>query len=167
MVEILALSFLQPWLWLLLKGFKDVENRQQKPFAKALGQRIALHASRGWDDEAIGFARELAGAKIAAQARATALSRRGAIVGTARLIGAVQVEGTDDTMDQLRAVQIVGDLTDEQVRQVLTSKWTFGRWGLVFVERREFVEPVPCKGALGFWRAPGEVAALVRERGAP
>lgn len=163
MTELLALSFLQPWVWLLLKGFKDVENRDQRPWAKVLGQRIALHASRGWDDGAVILARELVDAEIAAQARAAGLERRGAIVGTALLAGAVEVAATDDTMDTLRAVQVVGDLTREQVDQVLRSKWTFGRWGLVFVERRELVEPIPCKGALGFWRVPPDVAVRGQE----
>jgi hypothetical protein len=155
----LALSFLQPWLWLMLRGHKDTENRDQRPFAKAIGQRIALHASKGWDDDAVGLAGELVSPEVAVLC---ATARRGAIVGTAFLAGAVEIEGTDDRMDTLREVLVVGDLTDEQVRQVLTSKWTFGRWGLVFVERRELAEPVPCNGARGFWRVPPDVAERVR-----
>jgi hypothetical protein len=154
----LALSFLQPWVWLLLKGFKDVENRDQRPWAKALGQRIALHASRGWADDAVGFARELVSAEVAGL---TAAAPRGAIVGTAILAGAVEVEPTDDTCDTLRAVQVVGELAQAQVDQVLRSKWTFGRWGLVFVERHELVEPIPCRGALGYWRVSEDVAAAL------
>jgi hypothetical protein len=156
----LAQSFLQPWLWLLLKGFKDVENRDQPPWAKALGQRIALHASRGWDDDAVGFAEELCGPAVAEQ---TAAAVRGAIVGTAVLAGAVLVEATDDTMDTLRAVRTVGELTPAQVDQVLRSKWTFGKWGLVYVDRRELVDPVPCRGALGYWQVPEDLVERIRD----
>ena len=74
----------------------------------------------------------------------------------------VKVEATDDTMDTLRAVEIVGQLSNEQVQRVLTSRWTFGIWGLVFTEIRKLANPIPCKGALGFWRVPAEVAELVR-----
>lgn len=157
----LAQSFLQPWLWLLLKGFKDVENRDQPPWAKALGQRIALHASRGWDDDAVGFAGELCGPAVAAQ---TGAAPRSAIVGSAVLAGAVLVRPTDDACDHLEAVRVVGDLSEDQVKRVLESKWTFGKWGLVYVERRELVEPVPCRGALGYWRVPDDVAELVQAK---
>jgi hypothetical protein len=156
----LAQSFLQPWLWLLLKGFKDVENRDQPPWAKALGQRIALHASRGWDDDAVGFARELVSDQVA---NLTAAAPRGAIVGTAVLAGAVLVRPTDDTCDHLQEVRRVGDLSDDQVKRVLESKWTFGKWGLVYVDRRELVEPVPCRGALGYWQVPEDLVERIRD----
>lgn len=40
-----ALSFWQPWAWLIVNGHKDVENRSWKPSEKRIGERFVIHAS--------------------------------------------------------------------------------------------------------------------------
>ena len=49
-----ALSVRQPWAWLLVHGFKDVENRSWKTRVRGT---VAIHASRQIDRDAIGFVR--------------------------------------------------------------------------------------------------------------
>lgn len=48
MADLLALSIQQPWAWLLVNGFKPVENRSWP--TKVRG-RIAIHAGKKFDYE--------------------------------------------------------------------------------------------------------------------
>ncbi len=41
-----ALSFWQPYAWLIVNGHADVDSRTWAPPAKRLGTRIAVHASK-------------------------------------------------------------------------------------------------------------------------
>lgn len=44
-----ALSILQPWAWLIVQGFKPIENRT---WSTDLRGEILIHAGKGFDDEA-------------------------------------------------------------------------------------------------------------------
>lgn len=46
--ELRLLSLRQPWAWLLVRGFKDIENR---PWPTRYRGEIAIHASRTLDSE--------------------------------------------------------------------------------------------------------------------
>ncbi len=171
--QLLALSFLQPWLWAILerhKGFEfggayhAIENRKWKPWH--LRERIALHASAGWDKAAVPFIAD----RLGGPERLPMLYSipRGAIVGTARVFGAIDMkyEFERPLVDgHLPDRPIFGrDISAALVNRVLDSPWAFGPWCWVLADVRKLQEPVPCKGALGFWRVPEDVAALVRER---
>lgn len=52
-------------------------------------------------------------------------------------------------------VEDMVDRTDDERR------FFVGEYGLSFGDRRWFV-PIPCKGALGFWRLPADVEQRVR-----
>jgi hypothetical protein len=41
-----ALTIRQPYAWLIVNGYKDIENRSWKPSAARIGQRFWVHASR-------------------------------------------------------------------------------------------------------------------------
>lgn len=43
-----ALSILQPWAWLIVHGYKDIENRNWKT---AFRGRILIHAGKRWGRE--------------------------------------------------------------------------------------------------------------------
>lgn len=45
----LALSVRQPWAWLIVQGFKDIENRPWPAWQSVLGQRVYIHASKRFD----------------------------------------------------------------------------------------------------------------------
>jgi len=163
--QLLALSFLQPWLWCIEHGHKTVENRSWKPPARMLGKRFALHASAGWDRDAVPFVHGVLGAL---QVVMTNQPERSAIVGTARLVGALPVRVTEMperqvSVDGLPGCQ-VGDLDLRQQFEILASPWTFGPWAWLLADVRSLSETVPCRGALGFWKVPDEIAELVRER---
>jgi hypothetical protein len=153
--SLFALSFLQPWLWAILTGAKPVENRSWAPPARLLGRRVAFHASRGWDAEALGYIAELVGGNAPAVCRE---APRGAIVATAVFRGAVEVAGVEHLTETRR----VGTLSDAEITTALASRWSFGPWLWIPSEIRILRESVAAKGALGFWRVPDEIAARVR-----
>ncbi len=140
MADLLALSFLQPWLWAILEGYKPVENRTWKPPRLVLGQRIALHASLGFDKEGARFVNETLG-QIGVQRQVGNGVSRGAILGTARIRGAVTPSGSRNT--------VFGPVTDDMADPAARSPWAFGPWIWLLYYVRPLPEPVPCKGALG------------------
>ena len=42
------------------------------------------------------------------------------------------------------------------------APWAFGPWCWDLDDINELVEPVPCKGMLGLWKVPSEVAVRMR-----
>jgi len=44
-----ALSLKQPWAWLIVHGYKDIENRPWICPRRFLGKRIGIHASKTFD----------------------------------------------------------------------------------------------------------------------
>lgn len=46
-----ALTLWRPWPWAILHGGKRIENRSWAPPASIVGQVIALHAGKRWDDD--------------------------------------------------------------------------------------------------------------------
>lgn len=149
-----ALSIMQPWASLIVggprsPGVKRTENRGRAmaTFARSLlGQRIAIHASKKPDADAIldmnlgdfGF-----GLTPAEMPYALPLDfPLGAVVGVATL-GRVFGPGEPLTDDEAR-FYVGNDLLADDT------------WGLRFDDARWFA-PVPCKGALGFWTVPADV----------
>lgn len=79
-----ALSIRQPWAWLIVHGYKDVENRT---WATRYRGPFLVHAGLALDpgyDRAVALAKELGIAVPAASELA-----RGAVVGRARIIDCV------------------------------------------------------------------------------
>jgi hypothetical protein len=48
-----AITIHQPWASWIAWGLKTMETRTHNRFASLKGQRIAIHAGKAWDDEAI------------------------------------------------------------------------------------------------------------------
>lgn len=48
-----VLTVHQPWAWAIIHGGKDVENRTWKPKLGPMGERIAIHAGRKYDSDAL------------------------------------------------------------------------------------------------------------------
>jgi hypothetical protein len=46
-----ALTIKQPWASMIAAGHKTIENRSWRPPAGLVGQRIAIHAGAGWDEQ--------------------------------------------------------------------------------------------------------------------
>lgn len=124
-----CISTRQPWAWLIVKGFKDIENRDWS--TKRRG-RVLIHAAKGMTNrewlEAIHFAHFTCGVPRAALAEGCEFEQlqRGGIVGSVEIVDCV-------------------DRSD--------SPWFVGRHG--FVLRNQKALPfTPWKGQLGFFPVP-------------
>jgi hypothetical protein len=118
-----ALSIRQPWAWMIVHGWKDVENRDWPTRVRG---RILVHASKGMTrdeyDEAVAVARGVPGLDMGKLPTFGAIER-GGIIGS---------------------VEIVDCCTG------LSNPWFFGRYG--FILRNPKVLPFrPYRGQLGFF----------------
>lgn len=125
-----ALSIRQPWAWAIFHAGKDVENRD---WSTRLRGRIAIHAAKGMTDDEYWNARLIIGSCTDLQIYPPKKSElaRGAIIGTVEIVDCVSRSG---------------------------SPWFFGEYGFVLRNPIALPEPIECKGALGFWDVPEDVA---------
>ena len=133
-----ALSIKQPWLYCITDLDKRVENRTWLPPGWIEGKRIALHASKGFDDLGGPAACELSGIHLF-----DLDLPKGAIVATAVIRGWVDTEG---------------EASHPLLARHANSKWFFGPYGWVLDDIQKLSVPVPCPGKLGLWEAPTAVS---------
>ena len=128
-----ALSIRQPWAWLIVNGYKDIENRTWPTYRRG---PVLIHASKGmtkaeYEDVAdmLAWQPGIYEQKIGLPAFDDL--ERGGIVGRANIV------------DNLTASK---------------SPWFFGPHGFLLrnIEKLPFV---PLKGALGFFDVPDELIA--------
>ena len=144
-----ALSLKQPWAWLVINGYKRVENRSWTPPRDAVGERIALHAGLRPDENRTSWdiARER-GIEIPG-VWGLPLGR---IVGTVRIIGWLDTRKEPDVHPGLDA---------EAVDHALASPWWSGPVGIVLAEPRPLQQPIDYSGSLGLWRIPADIAERI------
>lgn len=84
-----ALSVWQPWAWLIVNGYKDIENRRWEPTEERIGERFAIHASkrRVTKAEFQEFLETVRDRKIKRYPRSIDDFDYGKLVGTAVLVG--------------------------------------------------------------------------------
>ena len=133
-----AISLWQPWATAIAVGNKHVETRH---WATSYTGPLAIHAAKRWEKSA----REFASVERAI-GRLPARLPLGAIVATAILIGCRR---TEDVEPQLSPVErIYGD-------------YTAGRFAWFLADIVALDEPIPFRGAQGFFYVPD---ALFGER---
>jgi len=119
-----ALSVRQPWAWLIVAGYKDIENRN---WPTAYRGRVYIHASRKFDKA--GLSAILSDNMNISEAIKHELSRitnwvRGAIIGEV-------------------------DVVDCVTRS--SSPWFTGHYGFVLANPTLYDKPISCKGKLGIF----------------
>lgn len=128
-----VLSIRQPWASLIIKGFKDVENRSWRTLIRG---EIAVHASVSkaeddWEDAII----------TVAAIRAIAFSEA-----EKWLIKAI------GDSDKLPRGAVLGTVEITDCKRERTSPWHFDEnWGFYLQNPKELKKPIPAKGKLGFW----------------
>lgn len=128
-----TLSIRQPWASLIVKGFKDVENRSWRTSIRG---EIAIHTSASkaeddWEDAII----------TVAVIRAIALSE--AKEWLIKTIG---------EFDKLPRGAILGTVEIADCKRERMSPWHFDEnWGFYLQNPKELKKPIPAKGKLGFW----------------
>lgn len=133
-----ALTLTQPWASLVILGVKGWETRSWRPRGIVPGDRIAIHAAKGWTRDDIDFAFDLASRDILPMARYAEPDTdlpRGVVLGTVTFTGYRPTAGMTPTSDV----------------ELLLGDFSPGRfaWGLVLP--KEYARPVPARGMLGLW----------------
>ena len=128
-----TLSIRQPWASLIIKGFKDVENRSWQTFIRG---EIAIHASASITED------DWEGATITVAAiRAIAFSD-----------AEKWLIETIGEFDKLPRGAILGTVEITDCKRERTSPWHFEEnWGFYLQNPKEIKKPIPAKGKLGFW----------------
>jgi len=139
-----ALTLWQPWAGLIAQGIKLVENRTWEPPEHLLGTRIAIHAGKTVDHEAIEDLYE----------DGLDPHRLGEMRGAALCVVTLERFVAERYTSGLRCPL---SLTREQAR------FYNGPVGFVLSDIVT-IDPVPCKGAQGFWTLPDEIERTVRIR---
>ncbi len=127
-----ALSFWQPWGWLVVEGLKDVDNRP-KP-TKHRGP-LLVHASKRWDSAGWNWL------------YVSACKGR---------IPAIGYPGRHDERIVYGALIGMVDVVDCVTQH--PSPWFCGPNGLVVKNPVKFEKPFPYKGQLGLFDVPDELA---------
>ena len=116
-----ALSIKQPWAWLIVNGYKDIENRQW--YTNYRG-RIYIHAPKQVDDTGWSFIKERIDSATFNFLYYDCPLVRGCLIGEAEITECVS--GCD-------------------------SPWFVGKYGFVLANPKEFVNNIPWKGQLGLF----------------
>jgi len=128
-----AITLRQPWASMIALRWKSIETRTHSLFSNLVGQRIAIHAGKSWDDEAEWFLlrwgrRDVSLVRHEIQNAATAA---GVIVCTAQVIDFSVLDKTHSEMALIDC----------------DSKRLFG----LFLQDIQPTEHLPARGALGVW----------------
>lgn len=149
-----AITIKQPWLWCITDDTKRVENRTWKPPYELIGQRIALHASGTRDHQGWVAAKD-----ICPHLPPFDNMPLGAIVATARLVGYVVVEQKPNSVE--RMIEASKDAVYYDHR---ADPWFFGPVGWLLDDVQKLPQPLACKGKLGVWTVPAEIAVMMEEQ---
>ena len=135
-----ALTVRSPWAWAIARGWKPIENRGRAFPRHLVGVPVALHAGLGQDDVTLPVP-EAAQALRQAQADADPMCARGAVLVLVRF----GISHPGHAGDACAPWHVEG------------FEW---HWPVESVA--PLATPVPCTGALGFWRLPADILGAVQ-----
>lgn len=145
-----ALTLHQPWAWAIAHADKRIENRGPRPMRGIVGQQLAIHAGKAFDDEA-------------------AVAMWEGRYGDAARLCPVQSEVTTSCI--VAVVRVFGvAMVPREVREkgFAVHPWWAGPFGLLLTDVVTLGQPVWCRGMQGYWNVPplalhqveGQLAAL-------
>jgi hypothetical protein len=155
-----GLSLTQPWATLVALGAKRIETRSRS--TKYRGP-VAIHASKGFPREyrALCFDEPFYGVLHGARmiypdlelgfGDERFLMSLGAIVATARII-------TCAPTDQLQAINRAYGRGGLLPHELTFGDYSPGRFAWVLGDVRRLPNPIHCRGALGLWTVPDDIA---------
>jgi hypothetical protein len=142
-----ALSFKDPWGWLIAKGIKPVDNRSWKTSFRG---RIYIQVSKTFDYAGFNY-----------------------ICVHPELVRCMDTRGKDFCIEDWAALavmrpnagKIIGEVDVTNCVEQYDSPWFFGPFGLVHKNPELYPHPVPCKGKIfpHFFDVPPEVEAEIRQ----
>lgn len=138
----MALTLHRPWAWAVVHADKRVENRTWRPPPSIIGQRIAIHAGKKWDEDAARLVGNVCGLDGLPPE-----SRDEGIVGTARVVGVVEVNRSGPARMALTA-------GEWNLWPVVNRIWFSGPIGWLLNDVRALPMPIPVRGRQGLWSVP-------------
>jgi len=142
-----ALTLIQPWSFAVAHLGKPIENRTWAPPDWLLGQRIAIHAGKKVDEDAIRQLRRV-GFNCPGPTGLVA----GRIESTAILVGWCWPG---------RGVMLAEGYEDPNAT---SSPWWGGPCGWLLDDVHALHAPIPCRGAQGLWKVSPDIEARIREQ---
>ena len=134
------------WAWAVLHLGKRVENRSRPLPAKWVGVPVALHAGATMGD-------------LEAVCHCLATARGCTGLCAARAIHCTKNDMTVTRSAVVGVVTFTGEAGEDDPWSLTGGGFHYWRIGTV-----RAVEPLPCRGALGFWRLPDHVRDLLATR---
>lgn len=171
----LGLTIWQPWASLIVGSpptedcpgappQKSIENRDERPWRSAIGQRIAVHAGKHMGEDTLDTYHDIFKSQVygpvTAPYRTPALFPRGVVVGVAtidRVVGPLQPSIFYDSrldsgpVDRIASWGLAAD----------DLRWFTGTFGWVLRDRQYIATPVPCRGLPGLFPLPDDVERAV------
>lgn len=158
-----AITIKQPWAALIMGDVhvvppKRLENRGRPPPPALRGRRVAIHAGMGMDRKARSAVASITGA--------VGTYHHGAFLGTARVVGFVEVgRNCGGSIVRVRATYY-GEppawMPTMETLEAVPERWYLtGPFGWILDDVRRLSAPLPCKGALGPWRVPAELVPML------
>jgi hypothetical protein len=133
-----AISLTRPWPFAFIHLNKRIENRSWQPLPQFIGPLIALHAAKSWSEDDRRFIQERTSLIVPDKKN----SPHSEIFAVCRIVKIYPIDSL---------------FTPPQDQE----EWFFGPYGWLLEDYKTLSEPVPCKGALGFWQIPGEVESRI------
>lgn len=142
-----ALTLWRPWPYAVFRLGKPIDNRPWEPPRSIIGERIAIHAGKKYDEKAAEFIVKVAGLDEIPKEPYPP----GSIVGTVIVEGFYRLDGQTQLFDPTTAE---------------ISEWAFGPvcWKWSGIE--ELAVPIECRGHQRLWDVPEAVERLIAEQGA-
>jgi len=134
-----AISLWQPWATAIAVGVKRYETRHWAPPGTAFGQPLAIHAAKRWGPEERLFAAEEQMLGVLPEEIPL-----GAIVAICRL------QGWDDAYEMHKT----GKISPLEFR---FGNYAPNRYAWILTDVVALPEPIPFKGAQGFFNVPDEL----------
>lgn len=133
-----AISLSQPWCWAVVHPIvrKYIENRSWMPPITMIGETIAIHAAKSWDDDKMYFGHTPIGYLLHLGFEPPA---RKDLYATSAIVGVATID---------RIVSRPDTLAEDQKR------WYFGPFGWVLTNVRVLPAPITCPGKQGLWTVP-------------
>ena len=145
-----ALTLWRPWSDAIVHGPKRVENRPWAPHADVVGELIAIHAGRRYDDLDGAAEWPWPGGYVPPHPSDSPTG----IVGVARVVGAL------DTRHG-RYLQRRHDRDLARLAALDRDPWWAGPVGWLLDDVVALPEPIPHPGSLGLWRVPPAKVELI------
>ncbi|MCY4428902.1 MAG: ASCH domain-containing protein [Rhodospirillales bacterium] len=150
-----AITLHEPWATMIADGTKTYETRHWAPPSTLYGRRIAIHAGRTVDVDAVDLFDYDLGAMYenAGKFACTAVLSHAFRVKSYKLLVRRHRRHYVVTTGEVRGgVEVPPTMTADRY-----GDWSKGRWIWALIDVRALDERIPCHGQQGFWNVPEDI----------